>query len=70
MTQGSARQTVFADIASRAAALLVDLVLLVIAAAAVAAELPGPYVFPALAFLYFGVEKWGRSQFCNPGCAL
>jgi len=53
MTQASAQLTVFADIASRAAALLVDLVLLVIAAAAVAAELPGPYVFPALALLYF-----------------
>lgn len=54
MAQAKAQQTVFADIASRAAALLLDLVLLsFVAAAANASELPAPYTILSLALLYF-----------------
>lgn len=54
MAQTKAQQTIFADVGNRAAALLLDLLLLTFVAASVAAELPAPsYTFPLLVFLYF-----------------
>lgn len=54
MPQTTAQQTIFADIGNRAAALLLDLLLLTFVAASVAADLPAPpYTFLSLVFLYF-----------------
>lgn len=55
MAQSKAQQAIFADIATRAVALLLDLILLAFVAGSVAAAvLPGPYIFLSLCLLYFG----------------